>query len=440
MANSDEFPELYFEDSSGNMPWDYQGWGSDMGGYWTLREWNSHGRIIKKGEKYIEAEGIVRRLFSVGQTVPYDIFYISKKNGKFRRIFSLYKEQKSRSRALIPYLEKILLKKDLYKVNYGFIRNRNCVEHAIQHIGYEYTISMDLENFFESVNKEHVSKYLNEETIEKCFILDAPQQGIPTSPLIANLAFIDCDKEIINTLEKNNIFSVYTRYADDLVVSFDNKKDIRKIISLITKIVNSAGFKINKKKTKIQNIKNGRVVITGVSIDKKGAHPTRKTIKKIRAAKHSQNKKSLMGLNEWAKCKLPDQNRKKIRELRDKELFKRELRQVERVKNEKIKKDNEFVDDIPFLDDKYTEWYENGQLDIYGKTQKKSEGYCLNDLKHGKWTTWFENGNISTQGSYIYDKKDGKWLEYSMDGRLTSTMYWKDGVKLDDDDLCDFPF
>ena len=84
--------------------------------------------------------------------------------------------------------------------------------------------------------------------------------------------------------------------------------------------------------------------------------------------------------------------------------------------------------------------YENGQLNINGKTQKKSEGYCLNDLKHGKWTTWFENGNISTQGSYIDDKKDGEWLEFYMDGRLASKMNWEDGVNLDDDDLCDFPF
>ena len=89
---------------------------------------------------------------------------------------------------------------------------------------------------------------------------------------------------------------------------------------------------------------------------------------------------------------------------------------------------------------KITHRYENGQLDINGKSQKKSEGYCLNDLKHGKWTTWFENGNISTQGSYIYDKKDGEWLEYYMNGQLASTMNWKDGVNLDYDELCDFPF
>lgn len=121
--------------------------------YKTIYSWNILNRIIKKGEKS------VRGLFSIDQTVPYNLFYISKKNGKFRRIFSLYKDEKKQLRELIPYLEEILLKNDMNKVNYGFVRNRNCVEHAMQHIGYQYTVSMDLESFFESVRKYHVTKY-----------------------------------------------------------------------------------------------------------------------------------------------------------------------------------------------------------------------------------------------------------------------------------------
>ena len=277
----------------------------------TMLEWNTSGRVVKKGEKAINdvhlggSRGWGGKLFSIEQTAPFDLFYISKKNGKYRRIFHLYREQKSQLRELIPYLEKVLLQHDVHKVNYAFIRNRNCVEHAMQHIGYKYTVSMDLENFFESVNRDHISKYLNEEIMDQCFISGAPQQGLPTSPLIANLAFLDCDQGILDALKKNNILSTYTRYADDLVVSFDNKRDIGKVIFILSNIANKAGFKINKKKTKIQNINNGRIVITGVAIDSKGVHPTRKTLKKIRAAQHQKNKESLLGLTEWAKCNLP---------------------------------------------------------------------------------------------------------------------------------------
>ena len=52
----------------------------------------------------------------------------------------------------------------------------------MQHIAYKYVVSMDLENFFESVNRDHISKYLNEEIMDQCSISGAPQQGLPTSP------------------------------------------------------------------------------------------------------------------------------------------------------------------------------------------------------------------------------------------------------------------
>ena len=272
----------------------------------TILTWNALQRVVKKGEK---GKGRGRyKLFSLEQTTPFKLFYISKKNGKFRRIFSVINKQKNQLRGLIPDLEKILLKHDSHQVNYAFTRNRNCVENAMQHIGYKYTVSMDLENFFESVNIDHVSKYLNKDITDQCFISGAPQQGLPTSPLIANLAFLDCDQAILNSLKKSSILSVYTRYADDLVVSLNDKKDIGKVIFLISKIVNNYGFKINKKKTRIQNINNGRIIITGVAIDTRGVYPTRKTIKKIRAAQHQNNGSALLGLTEWSKCKLPKKN------------------------------------------------------------------------------------------------------------------------------------
>ena len=308
MPNSDDFPELYFYDFVDHPSWSDDNYYKDCDkeGFYTIHEWNAFGRVVKSGEKACgRCKSIGNNLFKLEQTAPFNLFYISKKNGKFRRIFSLYKEQKAQLRELIPSLEKTLLKCDSHQVNYAFIRNRNCVENAMQHIGYKYTVSMDLENFFESVNREHVNKYLDEDIMDQCFISGAPQQGLPTSPLIANLAFLDCDNVILKSLKKYNISSVYTRYADDLIISFDNKKDIGKVIFLITNIVNSSGFKVNKKKTKIQSTDNGRKVITGVAIDNKGIYPTRRTLKKIRAAQHQNNSSSLLGLIEWSKCKLP---------------------------------------------------------------------------------------------------------------------------------------
>ena len=304
MATVDDFPE-WFSDNIRLSQCFSCNCDTSKEPYGEILQWNNANRMIKKGQKHKTFPCRKGRYFSKDQTVPFNIFYISKKNGKFRRIFSIHKEQKQELRKLIPILENILLKHDKNKVSYAFIKNRNCVEHAMQHIGHKYTISMDLENFFESVNVDHVNSYLDDYIIDQCFISGAPQQGLPTSPLIANLAFLECDQKILYTLNNYHIEAKYTRYADDLVISFDNKKDIGKVIFLISNIVNDAGFKINKKKTKIQNINNGRIIITGVGIDNKGLYPTRKTIKKIRAAKHKNNLTSIKGLQEWAKCKLP---------------------------------------------------------------------------------------------------------------------------------------
>ncbi|MBO1996760.1 hypothetical protein J4714_12815 [Staphylococcus epidermidis] len=81
---------------------------------------------------------------------------------------------------------------------------------------------MDLENFFDSIKPSMVSKYINEDVIEKCFIDGAPRQGLPTSPAISCLAFISCDNKIIESIGKISDDIKYTRYADDLCLSFND--------------------------------------------------------------------------------------------------------------------------------------------------------------------------------------------------------------------------
>ena len=161
---------------------------------------------------------------------------------------------------------------------------------------------MDLANFFDSIKREHVSKLIDESILDLCLIEDSPKQGLPTSPLIATIAFLKCDEAILNTLNKD---IVYTRYADDLAFSFNDKSIHHQLISEVTQIAESNGFLINSNKTKFQSYKNGRRIITGIGVDNDKLYPTRKVIRKIRAAKHQKKKYSYLGLLEWAKCKPP---------------------------------------------------------------------------------------------------------------------------------------
>ncbi len=231
---------------------------------------------------------------------------IPKGKSGFRTIYTVDPETKQRLRSRLPYLEQRLSVLDKVNANYAFTKGKNCVLNSLQHVGYKYTLSLDLENFFDNVTAKHVEKLLRKDVIDDCFIDGAPRQGLPTSPLIATIAFLKCDQEIRNVLDKVVLDCVYTRYADDLIISFNNRKDVGRIKFLISKIVEKYNFKLNKKKTKLQCVDNGRIIINGIAVDLNGLYPTRKTKKKIRAALHQGCKASARGLIEWARCKLPN--------------------------------------------------------------------------------------------------------------------------------------
>ncbi|WP_409579246.1 reverse transcriptase domain-containing protein [Vibrio owensii] len=91
----------------------------------------------------------------------------------------------------------------------------------------------------------------------------------------------------------------YTRYADDLSVSLDQYEDIARVINGVQRILLRHGFELNARKTKILDSKNGRRVICGVGVDEETVYPTRKTLKKLRAARHQKNLSSVFGHRAW---------------------------------------------------------------------------------------------------------------------------------------------
>ncbi|WP_305368927.1 reverse transcriptase domain-containing protein [Photobacterium leiognathi] len=152
------------------------------------------------------------------------------------------------------------------------------------------------------------------------FINGAARQGLPTSPVLSNIAFNTIDREIIDFLEskmgllfgkpkygalvfglseKQKKYYSYTRYADDLSISLDSYDDIARIINSVQRILLKYGFELHAKKTKILDSKNGRRVICGVGVDTESVYPTRKTLKKLRAAAHQKHLSSVFGHRAW---------------------------------------------------------------------------------------------------------------------------------------------
>jgi hypothetical protein len=128
-------------------------------------------------------------------------------------------------------------------------------------------------------------------------------QGLPTSPVVANIAAVDMDTAILRKIKDKNI--VYTRYADDMCFSFNDYENVSFLKTSVPQIVGRCGFKLNKSKTWLQDARYGKRMITGVSVDANGISSSRKVRRKLRAAIHQGNKNSAMGLTEWAKLKSP---------------------------------------------------------------------------------------------------------------------------------------
>lgn len=255
-------------------------------------------------------------MFRAMKDLSYRDFKILKKNGKSRKISAPSKDLLKYQRNLMPFLEKehLRLEKDFEVewIQHGFIKNRNCVTAAKEHIGFEYTICMDLSEFFDSCNKNHFKENITK--YSHLFHKDGYcAQGFASSPILANIASLNMVKQIklfLNALHKNeekieDTKYAFTIYADDIQISTNSKSKIKMIIDAIVTFASHNGFSINKNKTRVRCSKAGYRKILGINVGNDHIRASRKTMRKIRAANHQGNFHSKGGLTTWSKNLLP---------------------------------------------------------------------------------------------------------------------------------------
>ena len=235
----------------------------------------------------------------------YKIIKLPKGGGRVRTLYAPNKAYKNRLSSFILDLQQKLHNVETEGIIHGFMRGRGPVSNALKHIGYRYTLSLDLEDFFDSVKAAMVKEYLSAEELDLCFIDGVARQGLPTSPIIANLAFLKLDVAIKSAIFDEGMHAVYTRYADDLIFSFNDESFAPRIESEVEKIITKAGFRLNHNKRKLQCAANGRRMITGIGVDERNIYPSRKIKRRIRAAIHQENREQAFGLLSWAECKRP---------------------------------------------------------------------------------------------------------------------------------------
>ena len=172
----------------------------------------------------------------------------------------------------------LLLQIKLPEYAYGGVVGRNNIQNAKQHASGKYFFSADLKDFFPNINHHQVFRMFRENnfspTVSRVLTQlttyrGCLQQGPSSSPIIANLVFVETGKKLQETIKDRSI--TFTSFYDDL--SFSSKKDFKHIAKDIVGIIKSGQFYINHKKI---SYKVSHPEVTGTVIHKNKLLPVLK--------------------------------------------------------------------------------------------------------------------------------------------------------------------
>ena len=204
----------------------------------------------------------------------YTTFRIPKKTHGFRTIQAPDDQLKDDCKAVVK-----LLKNTLHMLHHNsawaYVKGRDVVNamRVHQDNGSRWFLKIDLKDFFGSCSPVFITKqlmkmypfavpeysdYAEQTILQICklaTLADGLPQGTPLSPMLTNLIMVPIDYEINRML---NDFSaavqkqryVYTRYADDIIISAKEKFDYNKVVEAIKLILADTPLKINEEKTR----------------------------------------------------------------------------------------------------------------------------------------------------------------------------------------------
>ena len=192
-------------------------------------------------------------------------FKIPKKSGGLRNIDAPNEELK-RDMKLIAGLLQYSLKLQYHNSAWAYIKGRDVVGATREHLKNKsnWYLKIDLHNFFGSCTKEFIlqqldqvypfAQYKNNEVVREglnklvdlSLLNGSLPQGTPLSPMITNLIMIPVDYQItklLNTLSNTGVIPkqryVYTRYADDIIISTKVKFNYRLVLDKIKELFES---------------------------------------------------------------------------------------------------------------------------------------------------------------------------------------------------------
>lgn len=232
----------------------------------------------------------------------YLTFEISKKSGGTRKIAAPCPELKAIQQKLAWSLQDY--QSELWKernispnISHAFEPKKSIITNAFIHRNKRYVLNLDLENFFGTIHFGRVCGFFQKHRDFKlpyevsvviaqlaCYNGVLPQ-GAPSSPIIANMICQSLDMHLLSVAKGYKLD--YTRYADDLTFSTNNKHFLEnrdRFFSAIQREIKRAGFTINEKKTRLL-FRDSRQEVTGLVVNKK-LNVNKQYIKDTRAMAH----------------------------------------------------------------------------------------------------------------------------------------------------------
>lgn len=174
------------------------------------------------------------------------------------------------------------------------------IDDCISHRNKSIIIQEDMKDFFPSIKEELIAKafqyYMNFSPEVSSLIANLSTlegslvQGTKLSTDIANLIFLE--EEALISEEVRKLGGNYTRYVDDITISFEsgvNNEGISKIKTMILSMALKSGIRLNRKKSKV--LRNGQSkIVHGVKVIKE-LRPTQKRKDNIRMCLFNLKKK-----------------------------------------------------------------------------------------------------------------------------------------------------
>lgn len=211
-------------------------------------------------------------LYEAPRESLYTTFRIPKRSGGLRRIDAPQDPLKT---ALLEL--KMILETQMYALYhtsaFAYVRGRSTVDAIKRHQanGSKWFLKLDFSNFFGSTTPDFLLSQMGtifpfsyimqnphgraivKKAISLCFLNGGLPQGTPTSPMLTNLMMIPIDHALYNQFRDfDGKYFVYTRYADDLLISSRHDFSPKEAEDFVSQTLNrfNASFAINPDKTR----------------------------------------------------------------------------------------------------------------------------------------------------------------------------------------------